>query len=147
MSFIGTTQADLAVSQRKNDLLLTESKNASYRTRIMLYASFRSVTSFMQAMREMRRVMKPRGWAILQIPFFNPVPAITFEDNSIVDPKQREKVFVQDDHVRLYGNYYPSRLAAAGFKVKEDRMVFELSQEEVKRFALPSTEVIYRVQK
>lgn len=100
-----------------------------------------------QAMNEMRRVLKPGGWAILQIPFFHPIPDETFEDNSITDPREREKTFGQDDHVRLYGKDYPKRLASVGFKVIEDRMVFEMSDEQVKRFALPSTEIIYRVEK
>ena len=100
-----------------------------------------------QAMKEMLRVLKPGGYAILQIPFFHPVPETTYEDPSITDPIEREKIFGQDDHVRLYGQDYPQRLASAGFKVKEDRMVFELPDEQVKRFALPSTEVIYRVVK
>jgi SAM-dependent methyltransferase len=105
------------------------------------------VSDDLQAMREMLRVLKPGGWAILQIPYFHPIPEETFEDDSITDPKQREKIFGQNDHVRLYGNDYPDRLASAGFKVTEERIVFEMDQEVVKRFALPSTEVIYRVQK
>ena len=100
-----------------------------------------------QAMKEMLRVLRPGGYAILQIPFFHPIPETTYEDPSITDPKEREKIFGQDDHVRLYGQDYPQRLASAGFKVKEDKMVFELPDEQVKRFALPSNEVIYRVEK
>jgi SAM-dependent methyltransferase len=101
----------------------------------------------LQAMREMHRVLKPGGWAILQIPFFHPIPDETLEDPSISHPKMREKVFGQDDHVRLYGHDYSQRLASAGFQVVEDRLVFELEKDLVKRWALPPTEVIYRVQK
>ena len=105
------------------------------------------VANDMLAMREMHRVLKPGGWAILQIPFFHPIPEHTFEDATITDPKEREKVFGQNDHLRLYGHDYPDRLKLAGFNVMEDRLVFELSEEEVKRFALPEREVIYRVVK
>jgi len=101
----------------------------------------------LQAMREMHRVLKPGGWAILQIPFFHPIPDKTFEDATITDPRKREKMFGQNDHVRLYGHDYPARLRSSGFKVIEDRMVFELPKEEVRRFALPTQEIIYRVEK
>jgi len=100
-----------------------------------------------QAIREMHRVLKPGGWAILQIPFFHPIPDKTFEDATITNPKEREKIFGQNDHVRLYGRDYADRLKSAGFKVTEDRLVFELAHDEVKRFALPAQEIIYRVEK
>ncbi|EMR04572.1 Rebeccamycin O-methyltransferase [Cesiribacter andamanensis AMV16] len=43
------------------------------------------------AMREIRRVLKPGGWGILQIPLFYPLKDTTFEDPSITDPREREK--------------------------------------------------------
>ncbi|WMN12727.1 methyltransferase domain-containing protein [Marivirga salinae] len=100
-----------------------------------------------KAMSELYRVLKPGGWGILQIPFFEPVPEKTFEDNSITDPKEREKIFGQDDHVRLYGKDYPDRLRKAGFKVTEDNYVNELPEYRVKKYALPKGELIYKVEK
>jgi SAM-dependent methyltransferase len=99
-----------------------------------------------QAMREIRRVLKPGGWGILQIPLFYPLKDTTFEDPSITDPRAREKAFGQDDHVRLYGKDYPERLRKAGFKVTEDWLVREVSPEERQRFALPE-EPVYFVEK
>ncbi len=96
-----------------------------------------------QAMREIRRVLKPGGWAILQVPFYSPVPDDTLEDPTITDPAEREKVYGQNDHVRLYGKDYPDRLRKAGFTVTEDNYVLELSPDAVKRFALPPNEIIY----
>ncbi len=100
-----------------------------------------------KAMSEIHRVLKPGGWAILQIPFFDPIPDITFEDPSITDPKERDKVFGQDDHVRLYGKDYPERLEQAGFKVIEERLVLEIDPKEIERLALPIEEIIYRAEK
>lgn len=99
----------------------------------------------LKALSEMRRVLKPGGWAILQVPFFYPLPETTYEDKSIVDPKEREKAFGQDDHVRMYGKDYATRLGSGGFKVEEERFIDELSEKEKSRFALPVNEVIYKV--
>lgn len=69
-----------------------------------------------KAMKELFRLLKPGGWAILQVPISNSLEK-TFEDFSIQDPGEREKVFGQIDHVRIYGLDYPERLRNAGFEV------------------------------
>ena len=96
-----------------------------------------------QAMGEILRVLKPGGWAIIQIPLFHPLPEKTFEDDSVVDPKQREKIFGQDDHVRLYGLDYADRLRKAGFEVTVDDFIHSLSEDDQVRFALPADEPIF----
>ena len=68
-----------------------------------------------QAMREFYRVLKKRGWAILNVPISSKK---TFEDPSITDPKERLKAFGQEDHLRRYGPDYVDRLRDAGFTVK-----------------------------
>ncbi|WP_424963432.1 class I SAM-dependent methyltransferase [Ekhidna sp.] len=100
-----------------------------------------------KALREMHRVLKPGGWAILQVPFFYPLPKTTYEDKTIIDPKEREKAFGQDDHVRMYGEDYGARLGESGFQVVEERLIDEISLEEKTKFALPEKEVIYKVVK
>ncbi|WP_456460606.1 class I SAM-dependent methyltransferase [Reichenbachiella sp.] len=105
------------------------------------------VADDIQSMKEIHRVLKPGGWAIIQIPIFHPVPEVTFEDDTVTDPKEREKLFGQDDHVRLYGKDYPDRLRKAGFTVVEDDFVNSLSAEEQARFALPKDEVIHLCKK
>lgn len=105
------------------------------------------VADDIKAMQEMRRVLKPGGWAILQVPFFYPLKETTYTDDSITNPKEREKHFGQDDHVRMYGKDYGHRLASSGFKVHEEQLIHEMSKEEIARYALPSQEIIYRVEK
>ena len=68
-----------------------------------------------KAMREIRRVLKDAGWAILLVPITTDK---TFEDPSIVDPAERRRVFGKEDHVRNYGRDYVDRLRDAGFDVK-----------------------------
>jgi SAM-dependent methyltransferase len=96
------------------------------------------------AMREIHRVLKPSGFSILQVPFFNPVPEKTFHDDSITDPREREKVFGQNDHVRKYGLDYPERLRQAGLDAVEDTYVNELTDDVRKQFGLVKGEIIYR---
>lgn len=95
-----------------------------------------------KAMSEIHRVLKPGGWAIIQSPQdYN--RAETLEDPSITDPKEREKIYWQDDHVRLFGLDYGQRLAKAGFHVTEDHFVMEMDPKLVERYALPKQEIIY----
>jgi SAM-dependent methyltransferase len=96
-----------------------------------------------KAIREIYRVLKPGGFAILQVPFFNPVPDVTLEDHSIIDKREREKIFGQDDHVRKYGHDYLQRIERAGLKPMEDQFVNELQENVRKRFGLVKGELIY----
>lgn len=99
------------------------------------------------AMREIHRVLKPNGFAILQVPFFSPVGDTTFEDDSITDPRERERIFGQNDHVRRYGHDYPERINASGLIAVEERFVDELPAETRHRYGLVRGETIYRAEK
>lgn len=70
-----------------------------------------------RAMREIFRVLKPGGIAILQVPYSNTLDS-TIESPSINDPKQQSALFGQRDHVRIYAlEDYVERLISAGFDV------------------------------
>lgn len=100
------------------------------------------VADDIKAMSEIHRVLKPGGWAIIQSPQ-DYSRAETLEDPTITDPKERERVYWQNDHVRLFGLDYGKRLEKAGFQVTEDKYVMELPAETVQRYALPAKEIIY----
>ena len=100
------------------------------------------VENDIKAMSEIYRVLKPGGWAIIQSPQ-DYSRQDTLEDPTITDPKERERIYWQDDHVRLYGLDYGKRLEKAGFTVTEDKYVMELPLEIVERYALPKNEIVY----
>jgi predicted SAM-dependent methyltransferase len=94
------------------------------------------------AMRELHRVLRPGGWAILQVPIDNQ-RQVTYEDFSITSPDDRLQHFNQHDHVRIYGRDYKERLETAGFVVHVDHYVKELGPKKIKRYCLDSSEGIY----
>jgi ubiquinone/menaquinone biosynthesis C-methylase UbiE len=98
------------------------------------------------AMREIHRVLKPGGWAIIQSPVYLELPQ-TIEDPEITDPAERERIYGQNDHMRKYGRDYGERLRKAGFLVNEDKFLQELPQETRKRYALPKEEIIFFCEK
>lgn len=104
------------------------------------------VDDAMQCMKEIFRVMKPGGWAILQVPQdFNREE--TYEDKSITSPEEREKHFWQKDHVRLFGKDYPEWLKRAGFDVQEFNPNTEFDVEFIERNRLMKSEILYIARK
>ncbi len=99
-----------------------------------------------RCMQEIHRVLKPGGWAIIQSPVDMSMEK-TYEDSNITSAEEREKAFLQDDHMRLYGADYGQRLRKGGFEVTEDEYVKKLPTETVKRYALPPDEIIFFCEK
>jgi SAM-dependent methyltransferase len=100
------------------------------------------VEDALQCMKELYRVMKPGGWAIMQVPLDN-TREHTYEDKTITSPEEREKHFWQKDHVRLFGNDYPKWLEKAGFKVQEYNINDKFDSNFIERNRLISTEMLY----
>ena len=99
-----------------------------------------------KAMREIFRVLKPGGWAILLVPI-DMRRAETFEDASVVTPEDRLRLFGQRDHVRIYGRDYTDRLTEAGFKVRVIDYVAELGPDATRQFGLKKNELIHWCEK
>ena len=76
------------------------------------------VVEDIQAMQEIKRVLKYGGFAIINVPL-DVNRSKTFEDINVINPNERLKKFGQPDHVRIYGKDYIKRLRSVGFIVKE----------------------------
>jgi SAM-dependent methyltransferase len=94
------------------------------------------------AMKELFRVLKPGGWALLQVPL-DKERQVTYEDFSITEPLEREKAFGQRDHVRVYGKDYKSRLEHAGFNVDVEPYLNRFSENDVFKYGFMKGEDIY----
>ncbi|MDC1403210.1 methyltransferase domain-containing protein [Crocinitomicaceae bacterium] len=99
-----------------------------------------------QCMSELFRVMRPRGWAIMQVPQDFSIE-VTYEDKSITSPEDREKHYWQKDHVRLFGKDYPDYLRRAGFEVEEFYPKEKLGAELFEKYKLQPSEILYVARK
>ena len=94
-----------------------------------------------KAITELYRVLKKNGIGIFQVPIdYN--RDTTFEDFSVTNKKERNKLFGQYDHVRIYGLDFFERLQKAGFSVERCEYTSKLSKEDIIKFCLPKKEII-----
>lgn len=95
-----------------------------------------------KAMGELFRVLKPDGWAMIQVPL-DINRQKTYEDPSITSPEAREKAFGQHDHVRHYGLDIKNRLSDTGFSVDQIDYLAELPRQEIEIHGLDNEEYFY----
>lgn len=94
------------------------------------------------AMRELRRVLHPGGWAVFLVPM-DRFREETYEDPSVITPEDRAKAYWQHDHVRLYGKDFPLRLQSEGFDAEADNFANTFTREEAFHFGFRRFEKIY----
>ena len=95
-----------------------------------------------KAMRELFRILKPGGWAIIQSPL-DTNREQTYEDPTIVLPEERERAFGLEDHVRIYGRDYKDRLAQAGFTVTVDSYGKDLGSDVLQKYGLKPKDIYF----
>ena len=93
-----------------------------------------------KAMRELARVLKPDGWALILVPLKG---ATTYEDDTITTLEGRLAAFGQSDHVRQCGSDYIERLRSNGFDVTPYRTEDIATPKETTRFGLRPKQVMY----
>jgi SAM-dependent methyltransferase len=109
---------------------------------IICYHVLEHIPDDKKAIRELVRVLKPGGWAIIQ----SPVDANrdkTFEDPNAIPAEERERFLGGRGHVRIYGKDYKDRLEEAGFVVKVDNYVKHLGNSIIRKYSLMKDEDIY----
>lgn len=68
-----------------------------------------------KALQELYRTCKPGGKIVLTVPQCTDIEN-TIEDLSVTDPDMRNRLYGQEDHVRLYGLDYPERFKKLAFQ-------------------------------
>jgi SAM-dependent methyltransferase len=87
------------------------------------------------AMRELLRVLKPGGVALLMTPYA-PAQAVSLEDASVTSREGRLRLFGNETHFRIYGRDLADRLRDAGFEVTTIDFDARLSDGLKQRYAL-----------
>lgn len=96
-----------------------------------------------KAMRELRRVLAPGGWAVLQVPIATRAEH-TDEETAPLSPDERSRRFGDPSHRRLYAEAdYAARLEASGFSVHASDAVTLLGARAVRRYALEPAEKVF----
>ena len=99
-----------------------------------------------RAMGEIRRILRPDGFAIVMVPLVHGVDD-TDENPAIDTPALRWRYFGSDDHVRQYGQRdFADRLAVAGFDVERLGIDF-FGAEAFRRAGIAVDSVLYVVRK
>ena len=95
-----------------------------------------------KAMRELARVLKPDGWAIIMVPLFWDVSE-TIEDSAYNNAALRTRHYGQYDHVRLFSHDdFIARLSAAGFNVRQVTPG-SLDPEQIRKNAIAANSILY----
>jgi ubiquinone/menaquinone biosynthesis C-methylase UbiE len=95
-----------------------------------------------RAMSELYRVLKPGGWAVLQVPLSLSLEK-TVEDPSVTSPEERHYRYGQEDHVRIYGRDYTERLEQAGFQVEKFSFAEEFGEGAAQRYGVIRDEKLF----
>ena len=109
---------------------------------VICYHVLEHVEDDKKAIRELHRVVKHGGTLLTQVPCSENK---TLEDSSVTNPKERKKLFGQEDHVRYYGRTdFKNLLQSTGFSVEEVVYAKILGEEKSELYQLDKEEIIFR---
>lgn len=125
-------------AMRKMDILDLEFEDESFDA-VVCYHVLEHIEEDMAALGELHRILKPGGWAIIQVP----IHIEKTVHRSELTTEEQERILKFPDHVRGYGKDFKDRLESAGFRVEVDSYVRGFSPEEIKRYGLDRKEDLY----
>ena len=129
------------LAMRRMDVTRLDLADASFDV-VFCSHVFEHIPDDRAAMRELRRVLRPGGWAVLQTPI-DAARALTDEDPGVTRTAERLRRFGQADHVRIYGRDFFERLRASGWEVERIAFARGLPAGEAQRYGLdPEEELI-----
>lgn len=109
---------------------------------IICYYVLQHIPNDQKAMRELFRVLKPGGWAILQSPL-DINRSKTSEEENMVIPEERKRLVGEVEYVKVFGMDYKDRLESAGYIVRLDDYVKNIDGNKIKKYSLIENEIIY----
>jgi len=97
----------------------------------------------LMAMRELYRVLKPSGTAILLVPISLKLEQVREDkEGTVISDEDRVSLYGQSDHLRLYSKTaFVSRLEKAGFKISESKASDFVSQFE--KYGISHSTILY----
>ena len=118
LDYLGVDQVDFPNVKIKMDLVSTPFRSEIFDAIICIHV-LEHIEEDREALRELYRVLKPGGWAVVSVPIR--LDQKTYEDPMIVLPEERNRAFGETAHVRFYGYDLMDRLQECGFQVQLDR--------------------------
>ena len=135
-----TTDLNSPLADIKADLCNLPFKDETYDL-ILCNHVLEHIIDDIKAMKEIYRVLKKGGKAILQVPL-DMEKEKSYEDHTIINPKDRSKHFGQYDHVRIYGMDFFKKLSNIGFRYEKIDFTSKLSDRDIIKYGLIKGELI-----
>jgi len=135
-----TTDLDSPLADVKANICNLPFKDCTYDL-ILCNHVLEHIVDDIKAMKEIYRVLKPGGRAILQIPL-DKEREKSYEDYTITKPQDRNKYFGQYDHVRIYGMDFFNRLSDVGFRYEKIDITSKLTDKNISKYGLIKGELI-----
>jgi SAM-dependent methyltransferase len=133
-NYVGTDLFDLRYASVAADGCALPFDDASFDL-ILSFHVLEHIPDDIAAMREMRRVLKPGGLLLVQVPRREGVPT---EEDLDASPEEKTRRFGQSDHVRYYGDDLEARFVSAGLRTSFFRADSFLSVADLERFNVPA---------
>jgi SAM-dependent methyltransferase len=141
MSNLDYTTADIEAGRMEVlDLTNIDRPDASYDVVLCIHV-LEHVPDDGKALREILRILKPGGWAILN-PHMDLSLENTREDPSATSPEERRRLFNQEAHYRVYGRDIGQRFGGQGLDVEIVQYMETVPIRLQKKYALDTPGVV-----